>query len=191
MADGLPRAVEARPAAGLPEENRQAAIELLRRQFGERLTTSTGVRDHHGRDESWHPPHRPDAVVFPDSSEEVADIVRICAAHRTALIAYGTGTSLEGNVIPHLGGVVVDLARMNKVLRLGVEDLDVTVQARVTRKELNAHVRDQGLFFPIDPGADASIGGMAATRASGTNAARSSGPRGPTSAPPCGPRATT
>jgi D-lactate dehydrogenase (cytochrome) len=172
MAAGLPQAFDARPPANLPEENRQAAIELLRRQFGERLSTSTGVRDHHGKDESWHPPHRPDAVVFPDSTEEVADIVRICAAHRTPVIAYGTGTSLEGNVIPHLGGVVVDLARMNQVLRLGVEDLDVTVQARVTRKELNAHVRDQGLFFPIDPGADASIGGMAATRASGTNAVR-------------------
>lgn len=118
MGAGLPQAVEARPPAVLPEENRPAAIEILRRQFGERLSTSTGVRDHHGKDESWHPPHRPDAVVFPDSSEEVADIVRICAAHRTPLIAYGTGTSLEGNVIPHLGGVVVDLARMNQVVRL-------------------------------------------------------------------------
>ena len=149
-----------------------AAIDALRHQFGEHLSTSTGVRDHHGKDESWHPPHRPDAVVFPETSEEVADIVRTCATHRTPVIAYGTGTSLEGNVIPHLGGVVVDLARMNQVLRLGVEDLDVTVQARVTRKELNAHVRDQGLFFPLDPGADASLGGMAATRASGTNAVR-------------------
>ena len=149
-----------------------AAIDALRHQFGERLSTNTGVRDHHGKDESWHPPHRPDAVVFPETSEEVADIVRTCATHRTPVIAYGTGTSLEGNVIPHLGGVVVDLARMNQVLRLGVEDLDVTVQARVTRKELNAHVRDQGLFFPLDPGADASLGGMAATRASGTNAVR-------------------
>ena len=149
-----------------------AAIDALRHQFGERLSTNTGVRDHHGKDESWHPPHRPDAVVFPETSEEVVDIVRTCATHRTPVIAYGTGTSLEGNVIPHLGGVVVDLARMNQVLRLGVEDLDVTVQARVTRKELNAHVRDQGLFFPLDPGADASLGGMAATRASGTNAVR-------------------
>jgi D-lactate dehydrogenase (cytochrome) len=150
----------------------QNAIDDLRARFGERLSTSTGVRDHHAKDESWHHPHRPDAVVFPQSTEEVADVVRICAAHGTPVIAYGTGTSLEGNVIPHLGGVVVDLARMNQVLRVSAQDLDVTVQARVTRKELNAHVRDLGLFFPIDPGADASLGGMAATRASGTNAVR-------------------
>ncbi|MBP6852034.1 MAG: FAD-binding protein [Rhodoferax sp.] len=150
----------------------QTAIDALRACFGERLSTSTGVRDHHAKDESWHHPHRPDAVVFPESTEEVANVVRICAAHGTPVIAYGTGTSLEGNVIPHLGGVVVDLARMNRVLRVSAEDLDVTVQARVTRKELNAHVRDLGLFFPIDPGADASLGGMAATRASGTNAVR-------------------
>jgi D-lactate dehydrogenase (cytochrome) len=140
--------------------------------FGERLSTSTGVRDHHGKDESWHHPHRPDAVVFPNTTEEVAQIVRICASHRTPVVAYGTGTSLEGNVIPHEGGVVVDLMNLNQVLQVNVEDLDVTVQARVTRKQLNEYVRDQGLFFPIDPGADASLGGMAATRASGTNAVR-------------------
>jgi len=156
----------------LPAENHQTAIEEIRGQFGDRLSTSTGVRDHHGKDESWHHPHRPDAVVFPNTTEEVADIVRICAVHKTPVVAYGTGTSLEGNVIPHHGGVVVDLANMNTVLRVSAEDLDVTVQARVTRKELNAFIRDQGLFFPIDPGADASLGGMAATRASGTNAVR-------------------
>jgi len=156
----------------LPAEKHQTAIDKLRDRFGERLSTSTGVRDHHSKDESWHHPHRPDAVVFPNSTEEVADIVKICAANKTPVIAYGTGTSLEGNVIPHQGGVVVDLANMNKVLRVNAEDLDVTVQARVTRKELNAFIRDQGLFFPIDPGADASLGGMAATRASGTNAVR-------------------
>ena len=150
----------------------QTAIDELRVIFKDRLSTSTGVRDHHSKDESWHHPHRPDAVVFPNSTEEVAEIVRICARHTTPVIAYGTGTSLEGNVIPHQGGVVVDLANMNQVLRVNAEDLDVTVQARVTRKELNAHIRDQGLFFPIDPGADASVGGMAATRASGTNAVR-------------------
>jgi len=150
----------------------QTAIDELRVIFKDRLSTSTGVRDHHSKDESWHHPHRPDAVVFPNSTEEVAEIVRICARHNTPVVAYGTGTSLEGNVIPHQGGVVVDLANMNQVLRVNAEDLDVTVQARVTRKELNAHIRDQGLFFPIDPGADASLGGMAATRASGTNAVR-------------------
>ena len=156
----------------MPAEKHQTAIDALRARFGERLSTSTGVRDHHSKDESWHHPHRPDAVVFPNTTEEVAEIVRVCAAHKTPVVAYGTGTSLEGNVIPHHGGVVVDLANMNKVLRVSAEDLDVTVQARVTRKELNAFIRDQGLFFPIDPGADASLGGMAATRASGTNAVR-------------------
>jgi D-lactate dehydrogenase (cytochrome) len=156
----------------LPATALQSAIDELKALFGERLSTSTGVRDHHSKDESWHHPHRPDAVVFPNTTEEVAEIVRICARHKTPVIAYGTGTSLEGNVIPHQGGVVVDLANMNQVLRVNPEDLDVTVQARVTRKELNAHIRDQGLFFPIDPGADASLGGMAATRASGTNAVR-------------------
>ncbi len=150
----------------------QRAIEALRERFGARLSTLSGVRDHHAKDESWHHPHRPDAVVFPESTEEVVEIVRICAAHHTPVVAYGTGTSLEGNVIPHLGGVVVDLQRMNQVLRVSADDLDVTVQARVTRKQLNAYVKDLGLFFPIDPGADASIGGMAATRASGTNAVR-------------------
>jgi D-lactate dehydrogenase (cytochrome) len=150
----------------------ETAIDALRAMFGERLSTSTGVRDHHSKDESWHHPHRPDAVVFPDSTEEVSAIVEICARHRTPVIAYGTGTSLEGNVIPHQGGVVVDLANMNQVLRVNAEDLDTTVQARVTRKQLNEYIRDQGLFFPIDPGADASLGGMAATRASGTNAVR-------------------
>jgi len=153
-------------------DNRQQAIVALRERFGSRLSTLSGVRDHHAKDESWHHPHRPDAVVFPESTEEVVDIVRICAAHHTPVVAYGTGTSLEGNVIPHLGGVVVDLERMNQVLRVSADDLDVTVQARVTRKQLNAYVKDMGLFFPIDPGADASIGGMAATRASGTNAVR-------------------
>jgi D-lactate dehydrogenase (cytochrome) len=150
----------------------QRAIEALRERFGARLSTLSGVCDHHAKDESWHHPHRPDAVVFPESTEEVVEIVRICAAHHTPVVAYGTGTSLEGNVIPHVGGVVVDLERMNQVLRVSADDLDVTVQARVTRKQLNAYVKDLGLFFPIDPGADASIGGMAATRASGTNAVR-------------------
>ena len=153
-------------------DNRQHAITALRERFGGRLSTVSGVRDHHAKDESWHHPHRPDAVVFPESTDDVVEIVRICAAYQTPVVAYGTGTSLEGNVIPHLGGVVVDLERMNQVLRVSADDLDVTVQARVTRKQLNAHVKDLGLFFPIDPGADASIGGMAATRASGTNAVR-------------------
>jgi D-lactate dehydrogenase (cytochrome) len=156
----------------LPIANVQSAIEELRTLLAERFSTNAGVRDNHGKDESWHHPHRPDGVAFPNTTEEVAEIVRICARYRTPVIAFGTGTSLEGNVIPHQGGVVVDLANMNQVLRVNSEDLDVTVQARVTRKQLNEHLRDTGLFFPIDPGADASLGGMAATRASGTNAVR-------------------
>ena len=153
-------------------DKRQQAIAALRERFGARLSTVSGVRDHHAKDESWHHPHRPDAVVFPESTKDVVEIVRICAAYQTPVVAYGTGTSLEGNVIPHLGGVVVDLERMNQILRVNADDLDVTVQARVTRMQLNAHIKDLGLFFPIDPGADASIGGMASTRASGTNAVR-------------------
>ncbi len=146
-----------------------AELEVL---LGNRISTNPTVRDTHGKDESWHHPHRPDAVVFPNSTEEVAEIVKICAKHKLPVVAYGTGTCLEGNVIPHHGGVVVDLMNMDQVLRVSADDLDCTVQARVTRKQLNEYIRDQGLFFPIDPGADASLGGMAATRASGTNAVR-------------------
>jgi D-lactate dehydrogenase (cytochrome) len=159
-------------AMSLAAANPQTAIDELRVLLGDRLSTSTGVRDHHSKDESWHIPHRPDAVAFPNTTEEVSEIVRVCARHRTPVVAYGTGTSLEGAVIPELGGVVVDLVNMDKVLTVNPADLDVTVQARVTRKQLNDYIRDQGLFFPIDPGADASLGGMAATRASGTNAVR-------------------
>ena len=150
----------------------QTVIEELRVLLGDRLSTSSGVRDHHSKDESWHVPHRPDAVAFPNTTEEVAQIVLACAHHHVPVVAYGTGTSLEGAVIPEHGGIVVDLINFDKVLRVSQEDLDVTVQARVTRKQLNEHIRDLGLFFPIDPGADASLGGMAATRASGTNAVR-------------------
>jgi D-lactate dehydrogenase (cytochrome) len=154
------------------QANVQPAIEELRALLGDRLSTSTGVRDHHSKDESWHIPHQPDAVAFPNSTEEVSQIVQVCARHHTPVVAYGTGTSLEGAVIPEHGGVVIDLVNLNQVLQVNAEDLDVTVQARVTRKQLNEYVRDLGLFFPIDPGADASLGGMAATRASGTNAVR-------------------
>ena len=109
----------------------QTAIDELRVLLGERLSTSTGVRDHHSKDESWHIPHRPDAVAFPQSTQEVSEIVQICARHGTPVVAYGTGTSLEGAVIPEKGGVVVDLMHMDKVLKVNPEDLDVTVQARV------------------------------------------------------------
>ena len=149
-----------------------AAIAELRTSLGDRLSISDSVRDLHSHDESWHVPHRPDAVAFPDSTAEVAAVVRTCAAHGVPVIAYGTGTALEGGVIPEHGGIVVNLQHLDRIVRVSAEDLDATVEAGVTRERLNAHLRDLGLFFPIDPGADASLGGMAATRASGTNAVR-------------------
>ena len=144
----------------------------LRALLGERLTTSRGVREHHGKDESYYPYAPPDAVVFAHSTEEVRDIINICRRHKTPMIPYGVGTSLEGHTLAINGGVCVDLSQMNKVLAIHAEDLDCTVQAGVTRKQLNEEVRHTGLFFPVDPGADATLGGMASTRASGTNAVR-------------------
>ncbi len=149
-----------------------ALIAELRSLLGERLSTAAAVREHHGKDESYHPVDPPDAVAFVQSTEEVAAVVAACARHDTPVIPFGTGTSLEGGVAALRGGVCIDMSGMNAILRVSPEDLDVTVQAGVTRKRLNEHLRDTGLFFPIDPGADASIGGMASTRASGTNAVR-------------------
>src|SRR3954468_16790041 len=151
---------------------RDAAIADLRQLLGERVSTAGAVREQHGKDESYHPSVPPDAVVFARSTEEVSAIVKICARHKVPIIPYGTGTSLEGQVAALHGGVCVDVMQMNRVLQVNAEDLDCVVEPGVTRKELNEFLRDTGLFFPIDPGANASIGGMAATRASGTNAVR-------------------
>lgn len=144
----------------------------LQARFGDRLSTSHAMREHHGRDESSYDPMLPDAVVFALSTEDVAAAVALCNEHRFPVIAYGTGTSLEGHILAVQGGLSIDLSQMNQVVSVNPEDLTVTVQPGVTRKQLNAEIKDTGLFFPIDPGADASIGGMAATRASGTNAVR-------------------
>ena len=144
----------------------------LAARFGSRFSTAAAVREHHGTDESSFAPMPPDAVVFAASTEEVAEVVRLCHAHKVPIIAYGTGTSLEGHLLALRGGVCIDLSGINQVVAVRPADLDATVQAGVTRKQLNAALRDTGLFFPIDPGADASLGGMAATRASGTNAVR-------------------
>jgi D-lactate dehydrogenase (cytochrome) len=149
-----------------------AVIDGLRERFGDRLSTAATVREQHGKDESYHTPQRPDAVVFARSTAEIVDVVRLCAAHKTPVIPFGAGTSLEGHVAALEGGISIDLSQMNRVVRVSPADLDCTVEAGVTRKQLNTHLRDTGLFFPIDPGADASLGGMAATRASGTNAVR-------------------
>jgi D-lactate dehydrogenase (cytochrome) len=138
----------------------------------DRLATGAAIREQHGKDQTWNPGAPPDAVAFPLTTEEVQKIVSICARYGTPVIPYGTGTSLEGHITAPFGGITLDFSRMNRVLEVHGEDLDARVEAGVTRKQLNSHLRDQGLFFPIDPGADASLGGMAATRASGTNAVR-------------------
>ena len=149
-----------------------AVIAALAAQFGNRLVTSQAVREQHANTTTWIENEAPDAVVFPQTTADVQAIVRICAAHRVPVIPFGTGTSLEGHINAPFGGVSVDFRDMNKVLAVNAQDLDCVVEPGITRKQLNEHLRDQGLFFPLDPGADASLGGMAATRCSGTNAVR-------------------
>lgn len=148
------------------------AKEELDSLLGERCSSSQSVRDQHGKDESWHTPFPPDLVCFANSTDEVSNIVKVCAKHAIPIIPFGAGTSLEGHVNAVEGGVCIDLGQMNEILTVNTEDLDCVVQPGVRRKQLNEHLRATGLFFPIDPGADATIGGMASTRASGTNAVR-------------------
>ncbi|MCP4824632.1 MAG: FAD-binding protein [Shimia sp.] len=161
-------------AEALPrnEDGIAAALGVLKQQFGEAFHTGQSMREQHGHTTTWIENQAPDAVIFAKSTQEVGDIVKTCATHKVPVIAYGTGTSLEGHVNAPAGGVCIDLTEMNTVVAVNAEDLDCVVQPGVTREQLNMELRDQGLFFPIDPGANASLGGMASTRASGTNAVR-------------------
>jgi len=148
------------------------AIDQAKELLGDRLSTSQAVRDQHARGEDYFIPAPPDAVAYVESTEEVAALVKICAEHKAPVIAWGTGTSLEGHVTAPKGGITIDLSGMNAVVEVNTNDFDCRVQAGVTRKALNEDIRATGLMFPVDPGADASLGGMAATGASGTNAVR-------------------
>ncbi|MFK7874456.1 MAG: FAD-binding oxidoreductase [Paracoccaceae bacterium] len=149
-----------------------AALGVLKQQFGEAVQTSDAMRQQHGHTTTWLANQAPDAVVFPKSVADVQEIVKICATYKVPVIPFGTGTSLEGHVNAPGGGISVDVSQMNKILSVNASDLNCVVQPGVTREDLNTHLRDQGLFFPIDPGANASLGGMTATGASGTNAVR-------------------
>lgn len=154
------------------EEGIAAAVGILKQRFGERAQTGQAMREQHGHTTSYVPTQAPDIVVFAESTQDVQDVVRICAEHRVPLVAFGAGSSLEGQVNAAAGGVSLDLTHMNRILAVHAEDLDCVIEPGVTRRELNEYLRDTGLFFPIDPGANATLGGMASTRASGTNAVR-------------------
>jgi len=166
-------AVQTFGQSGRPAPEAVAAVtQGLAAAFGNRVVTSRAVREQHANTVTWIRPQAPDAVVFPQSTAEVATIVGLCAAHGVPVIPFGAGTSLEGHTNAPFGGVCIDFAQMNAIVAVNADDLDCVVQPGVTRKQLNAHLRNAGLFFPIDPGADATIGGMVSTRASGTNAVR-------------------
>ena len=154
------------------EDGLKSATAVLRQLFGERFQTGEAIRAQHAHTTTWVPPQLPDGVLFVESKEDVRTAVRVATDHRVPIVPFGTGSSLEGQVNAPYGGFSLDFSRMNRVLEVNPEDLDCTVEPGITREELNTHLRDTGLFFPIDPGANASIGGMAATRASGTNAVR-------------------
>jgi D-lactate dehydrogenase (cytochrome) len=156
----------------LPAAAVAALCETLAARFGNRFSASQALREQHAHTTTWLENQPPDAVVFAEERQDAIDLVKICAAHDAPIIAFGAGTSLEGHVNAPHGGVSLDCSRMNAVLAVHAEDLDCVVEPGVTRKSLNEHLRDSGLFFPVDPGADASVGGMCATRASGTNAVR-------------------
>jgi D-lactate dehydrogenase (cytochrome) len=164
------------PAHLLPEialrDVPAAFLQALKARFGDQCSTALVVREQHGRDESSFTAPPPAAVVFAHSTTDVADALALCAAHKVPVIPFGVGSSLEGHLLAVQGGISIDLSRMNRIVSLNAEDLTVTVQAGVTRKQLNEEIKSSGLFFPIDPGADATLGGMSATRASGTNAVR-------------------
>ncbi|MGH6867036.1 MAG: FAD-binding oxidoreductase [Methyloceanibacter sp.] len=153
-------------------EGKQALFDGLAARFDDRFSTSRSLREQHANTLTWLKMQAPDAVLFAESAEEVAEIVKLCTGARVPVIPFGTGTSLEGHLNAPFGGLSLDLSRMNRILAVHDADLDCVVEPGVTRKQLNEHLRDLGLFFPVDPGADASLGGMAATRASGTNAVR-------------------
>ena len=159
---------------GLKRDGRAVdrVIAALAAKVGNRLVTSQAVREQHGNTLTWIPNQPPDAVVFPQSTEDVQEIVRLCASERVPVIGFDLGASLEGQVNAPRGGICLDFRDMNGVIAVHAEDLDCVVQPGITRKQLNEHLRDQGVFFPSIRGADASLGGMAATRASGTNAVR-------------------
>src|SRR4051812_13623385 len=149
-----------------------AVAQALRDLLGSRLSTAEAVREHHSRGESYQAAYAPDAVAFPNSTDEVSAIVRLCGESRTPIVPFGAGTSLEGQISAIAGGVTIDLREMNRVLRVSADDLDATVQAGVTHRQLNKALQNTGLMFTVDPGADATLGGMASTRASGTTAVR-------------------